>query len=419
MIMPLQLLLRDVRLLDRTGRFDIGISDGRIVDIASSISGDHHHLDLGGALIVPGLVDSHVHLDKACLLDRCDPALGDLSAAIAAVSRMKAEFTEEDVYERGARVLESAIAHGTTHMRTHLEIDPAIGLRSFAAVRRLKRDYAWAIDLDICVFPQEGMTNYPGTEELLIEAIERGADLLGGCPYTDSDPAQQIEILFTLARRYDLDLDFHLDFDLDPSWMHLDLICLATERSGWGGRVAIGHVTKLSAVPPETLETIAQRLAQCGVAVTVLPATDLYLMGRGCSHHVPRGLAPAHRLMAKGVNCSIATNNVLNPFTPFGDASLIRMANFYANVAQVDPAGFRTCLDLVTTAPARLMNLKDYGVHVGATADMIALRSQDATNAVAQGLAPIAGFKAGRQTFERPAPRLLKPSMSGGPSDKA
>jgi cytosine deaminase len=410
--MPLQLLLRDVCLLDRAGRFDIGVADGRIVDIAPGIAGDHPHLDLGGALIIPGFVDSHVHLDKACLLDRCDPALGDLAAAIAAVSRLKEGFTEEDVYARGARVLESAIVHGTTHMRTHLEIDPTVGLRSFAAVRRLKRDYAWALDLEICVFPQEGLTNLPGTEDLLIQAIEAGADLLGGCPYTDTDPARQIEILFSLAGRYDLDLDFHLDFDLDPSWMHLDLICTATERAKWGGRVAIGHVTKLSAVPPETLEAIARRLAECGVAVTVLPATDLYLMGRACSHDVPRGLTPAHRLMAHGVNCSVATNNVLNPFTPFGDASLMRMANFYANVAQVDPAGFRTCLDLVTTAPARLMNLEHYGVHVGGAADFVALRTADAITAVAEGATPVAGFKAGRQTFARTAPQVFRPLRS-------
>lgn len=407
--MSFDLILSDVCLRDRHGRFDIGIARGRVAEIAPVIAGEHPRMHFGGALVLPGLVDSHVHLDKACLLDRCDHSLGGLPAAISAVSRMKADFTEADVYARGARVLEKAIARGTMHMRTHVELDPAVGLRSFAAVRRLKRDYAWAIDLEICVFPQEGMTNYPGTEELLVEALGAGADLLGGCPYTDADPARQIEILFEMARRHDVDLDFHLDFDLDPSWMHLDLVCAATERHGWGGRVAIGHATKLSAVSPEELEAIAARLAACGVAVTVLPATDLYLMGRECSHDVPRGLAPAHRLMERGVTCSVATNNVLNPFTPFGDASLMRMANFYANVAQADPARFPDCLDLVTHAPARLMNLEDYGVHVGAKADLIVLDTADAMSAVAEGAEPLAGFKAGRQTFERLPARLLAP----------
>src|SRR5690606_31801055 len=100
------------------------------------------------------------------------------------------------------------------------------------------------------------------------------------------------------------------------NWMHLDAVIAATERSGWGGRVAVGHVTKLSAIPPATLATIGRRLAAAGIAVTVLPATDLFLMGRDHDHNVPRGVAPAHRLAELGVTCSLATNNVMNPFTP-------------------------------------------------------------------------------------------------------
>lgn len=101
-------------------------------------------------------------------------------------------------------------------------------------------------------------------------------------------------------------------------------------------------------MPPAQLEALARRLSDAGVAVTVLPATDLFLMGRGHDHNVPRGVAPAHRLVKHGVTCSLATNNVLNPFTPFGDCSLVRMANLYANIAQVGtPSDMSACLDMV------------------------------------------------------------------------
>ena len=146
-----------------------------------------------------------------------------------------------------------------------------------------------------------------------------------------------------------------------------------TERRNYQGRVAIGHATKLSALPPAEFDAAAGQLARAGVAVTVLPATDLYLMGRDATHNVPRGLTPAHRLVEAGVTCSVATNNVLNPFTPFGDGSLLRMANFYANVAQAGVGEFDACLDLVTALPARLMNLTDYGIAVGNPADLIVL----------------------------------------------
>ena len=294
-------------------------------------------------------------------------------------------------------------------MRSHVEVDPRAGLRSFEALKTLKRDYAWAIDLTICVFPQEGLTNDPGTEELLVRALQDGADALGGCPYTDTDPHGQIKQLFSLATRFDVDLDFHLDFDLDTSWMHLDEVCRQTKLHGFGGRVAIGHVTKLSSLPPEAFARAADRLAQAGVAVTVLPATDLYLMGREAAHDVPRGLTPAHRLLEHGVTCSVATNNVLNPFTPFGDASLLRMANFYANVAQVGPEGFGACVDLVTTLPARLMNLKDYGIAIGNPADLIVLDAPTASEALARIAEPVLGFKGGRQSFSRPTAVLHAP----------
>ncbi|HEV2510848.1 amidohydrolase family protein [Bosea sp. (in: a-proteobacteria)] len=394
---------------------DIGVRAGRIAAIGAGLRCDAPEIEVGGRLALPGFVDSHIHLDKACLLGRCGHCDGGLAGAIASVAAMKRDFTAADVYERGARVIEMAIGKGTTRMRTHVEVDPRAGLRSFAAIKALKADYAWGLDLSICVFPQEGLTNDPGTEELLVSALENGADLLGGCPYTDTDPAAQIERLFALARRFDVDLDFHLDFDLDPSWMHLDEVCRQTQLHGWGGRVAIGHVTKLSMVPPDALAIIGRKLVDTGIALTVLPATDLYLMGRQETHARPRGLTPAHLLAAQGVTCSVATNNVLNPFTPFGDGSLLRLANLYANVAQCGPHEFEQCLDLVTLSPARLMRLDDYGIAVGNPADLAILDAGTPGAALAEISEPVMGFKRGRLSFERPPAKLNMP-VAGKPA---
>src|SRR3954465_3116471 len=371
--MPLDLVLRQGRLTgSHEAPVDIGVADGRIVDIAPHIVADAPEQQLDGRLVIPGFVETHIHLDKSCILERCNCERGTLEEAIETVAAAKRAFTEADIHARAQRTLEKAIVQGTTRMRTHVEADPRVGLNGFHAVRALKRDYAWALDLEICVFPQEGLTNDPGTEELLVEACEQGADVIGGCPYTDTDPAAQTARIFAIARRFDLDIDFHLDFDLDPSWMHLDEVCRQTKEFGWGGRVAIGHVTKLSALDPASLQRVGAKLGGAGVAVTVLPATDLFLMGRGAAHSVPRGVAPAHRLREQGTVCSLATNNVLNPFTPFGDCSLLRMANLYANVAQIGGSDqLQACFDRVTALPARLMNLKDYGIAVGTPADIV------------------------------------------------
>jgi cytosine/creatinine deaminase len=409
--MPLDLVLRQARLLDGGDTpFDIGVENGRIVEIAPAISADALEERLDGRLVIPGFVETHIHLDKSCILDRCAGEQGTLDEAIASVAAAKRSFTEADIYARAQRTLEKAIVQGTTRMRTHVEVDPRVALRSFEAVRRLARDYAWAVDLQICAFPQEGLTNDPGTEELLVAACERGADVIGGCPYTDTDPMTHIAHIFAIARRFDRDIDFHLDFDIDPSWMHLDEVCRQTDAHRWGGRVAVGHVTKLSAVGPSRLAEIGRRLADAGVAVTVLPATDLFLMGRAHDHHVPRGVAPVHRLIGHGVTCSLATNNVLNPFTPFGDCSLIRMANLYANVAQIGRTGdLQACFDMVTTLPARLINARDYGIAVGAPADLVVLDSRDPAMAVAELAQPLFGFKRGRRSFTRAAATIHRP----------
>jgi cytosine/creatinine deaminase len=409
--MPLDLILRRARLTEhRDALLDIGIAEGRIAEIAADIAGDAPQEQLDGRLVIPGFVETHIHLDKSCILERCRNEKGTLEEAIAAVAQAKLAFTEADVYARAQRTLEKAIVQGTTRMRTHVEVDPRVGLNGFNAVRRLARDYAWALDLQICAFPQEGLTNDPGTEELLIEACEQGAHLIGGCPYTDTDPTTHTARIFAIARRFDLDIDFHLDFDLDPSWMHLDEVCRQTEAHRWGGRVAVGHVTKLSAVDHARLAEIGRRLADAGVAVTVLPATDLFLMGRAHQHDVPRGVAPVHRLLGHGITCSLATNNVLNPFTPFGDCSLIRMANLYANIAQVGaPAELAACFDMVTTLPARLINATDYGIAVGRPADLVVLDSRDPAMAVAELAQPLFGLKRGRRSFSRPAATFHRP----------
>jgi cytosine deaminase len=409
--MPLDLVLRNVRMAGSEDRLvDVGIRNGCIAAIAPELASDGPEHQIGGRLVVPGFVETHIHLDKSCILDRCIIREGTLTEAVAQTAAAKRLFTEADIYARGCRTLDKALVQGTTRLRTHVEIDPRIGLKGFNAIRQVKQDYAWAIDIEICVFPQEGLLNDPGCEELLIEACENGADAIGGCPYTDTDPNRHVERIFALARRFDLDIDFHLDFDLDPSWMRLDEVMRQTEAFGWGGRIAVGHVTKLSAIGPQALTGIARRLAEVGVAVTVLPATDLFLIGRDCDHNVPRGVAPAHRLTQHGVTCSLATNNVLNPFTPFGDCSLIRMANLYANVAQLGgEAEIAACLNLVTTAPAKLMNLTDYGIVVGHPADLVVLDCASAMAAVAEVAGPVLGFKNGAMTFSRPSAAIHRP----------
>jgi cytosine deaminase len=374
------------------------------------LQSDARELDASGCLLVPGLIETHIHLDKTCILDRCRIEQGTVAEAVRETAAAKRGFTVEDVYARGQRTLERCISHGTTHMRTHVELDPGIGMIGFEAISQLARDFAWAVDMEICVFPQEGLTNYPGTEELLIEGLRRGARTIGAAPYFDTDPRRQIDRIFAIARDFDAEIDMHLDLAETTDGMQIEYVCRKTEEFGWGGRVAVGHVTQMSLLPPGRFKAIAAQLANAGVAVTVLPSTDLHLMGRRQDHAVPRGVVSLEPLREAGVTCSISTNNVLNPFTPYGDGSLVRMANLYANVCHVSrPAELAGCLDMITNAAARLLRLDDYGLKVGGPADLVCLDARSPAEAISTLAQPLWGLKRGRRSFTRERARLHPP----------
>lgn len=406
--MNFDFVLRDCHIAPGQPLLDIGVAAGRIAAMVPGLPHDGPSESAGGRYVSAGMVETHIHLDKAGILGRCPICEGTLAEAVTLTAAAKAAFTEDDVYTRARAVLEQAIGHGTTRLRTFVEIDPRAGDRSFRALRRLKADYDHLIDIEICAFAQEGLTQEMETLAMLDLACREGADLVGGCPYTDPDPARHIGLIFDLAEQHGMPVDFHIDFDLSPERSNLTSVIAETRRRGFAGKVSLGHVTQLSALPTAQRDAIADALAEAGIAVTVLPATDLFLLGRDRDHLVPRGLTPAHLLARRGVVTSLATNNVLNPFTPFGDAALIRMANFYANVAQVTLADdMDQVVRMITSDAAKILDAP-YGLAVGAPADMVIFDAPDAVSAIRQIAPALAGWKRGRPSFRRPTVEVYR-----------
>jgi cytosine deaminase len=393
------------------GTVDIGFSKGKIAAVEPNLRADAPTTDAQGCLCCGGLIETHIHLDKSRIVDRCAPEPSRANPNhMQRVQAVKAGFSVEDIYTRAKATLENCIKQGTTRIRTHAEIDLPVGTKCVEALTALAKDYAWAVDIEICVFAQEGLTAAPEADKALVQGLENGATVIGGAPNYDRDHAGQINRIFELARHYDVDIDMHIDSGHDPSSMDTHLVADLTERYKLGGRVAMGHVTKVAGLPPDKQKEIARRLADVGVAVTVLPATDLFVLARHAEYNVPRCVADANLFVAHGCNCSISTNNVLNPFTPFGDCSLIRMANLHANVLQVGhPDRLNDLFTMITERSARLMNLKNYGIEVGSQADVTMIDAKSPFEAVATNAPVLAVFKHGRQTVRRPRAELLPP----------
>src|SRR5579862_2056571 len=408
----MDLIVKNVRRVGAPGEglVDIAVAGGKIAAIGSGLTGRGETYDAGGRLACAGLIETHIHLDKSRIIDRCPLPEGRRVNPVTTVAPLKPAMSVEDIYTRAETTLKECLVNGATRMRTQVEIDPAMGLRGFEAINALAAAYKWAIDIEPCVFPQDGLTNYPGTEELLVEALEAGATALGAAPRYDSDPSAQLERIFALAEQYDVTLDLHLDVGDSTEHMDIRKTLELTERYKRGGRVVVGHMAKLSLMPPAESAAMARRLADAGIAVTVLPATDLYLMGRDRDHDVRRGVADANHLHEHGVTCSLSSNNILNPATPYGDCSLIRIANLHANILQVvGAARLRELFLMLSEHSARLLNLKDYGLEVGKPADIAIIDAASAEQAVAEIRPPLAVWKRGRRSVTRQPPVLHAP----------
>ena len=413
--MDFDLVVRDARLPDSKPdqpAVDIGVKDGRIAAIAPKLGGSaREEMKAGNRLVCSGFVETHIHLEKSCILGRCEHEKKRFPhLAMERTSAVKHTFTVEDITERASGTIEKCISHGATRMRTHVEVDPRIGLRGLEGVKVLIDRYKWAIDLEICVMPQEGLTNNPGTDELMVAALENGATVVGAAPNYDTDRAAQIRRVFEMAREFDVDIDMHLDSGASAEELDTLLVCELTEKYGWGGRVAVGHVSKLASMPQAALDQVARRMADAGVAATVLTATDLDLSGRHVDHNVPRGVVDLNRLTEQGVLCSVASNNILNPFTPFGDGQLLRQINMQQIVTQRGTdADVRAGWDMTTSSAARLMRLDDYGIAVGGPADLVVLDASDPVMALRTVAPVLAAYKRGRRTVTREPVRLHRP----------
>jgi cytosine deaminase len=380
------LLLESVRLPGGFGPTDLLIRDGRIFAYGSAAGEAEpgaERIGGGNRLLAPAFVEPHLHVEKALLLDRLPGEARSVGEAIAATAALKRGFTRDDMRARAEQLLRMARRHGTLYVRAHVEVDPILGLSALEVALDLRDRLAGLMTIQVVAFPQEGIQKSPGTEELLREALRLGADALGGAPYVDPDPVAHLDTLFRLATAAGVPLDLHADFSddppPDPPGLTARYVAERALAEGYAGRIVLGHATALGALPPTVLQPLAELLARADVSVVTLPATDLYLGGRGDTHNVRRALAPIGALRQAGVNVAYASNNVRNAFTPFGNADpleigLLLIAGGHLAARSEVEAVF----EMATTNAARAIGLTEYGVAVENRANLLLL---DATTA--------------------------------------
>lgn len=395
-------MLRNVIVDESNELVDIAIENGTFKQIGKNLEGTaNREIDGQGKVVIPGLVESHIHLDKALIADRLPNKSGTLQEALSVTAKLKSTFTREDVQERAERALQMIIERGTTHIRTHAEFDPVGGFHGFEVIMELKEKYKDFVDMQVVAFPQEGIIKSPGTEDQMYRAMDMGADVVGGIPYNDTDAKEHLDIVFEIAKKYDKDIDLHQDFFDDAEKQTIEMVAQKTIDEGYIGRVSVGHLTSLGAVPSDQLKPIIELMAKAEINVMALPMTDLHLGGRHDDYNVRRAVTPIRKLRDGGVNVVIATNNIRNPFTPYGNGDLLQAAMLAIPVAHLGGADdLPTVLPMVTTGPAKALKFDDYGIEKGKAATLVLLDSNRYQDAIIDIPDRLLVLKRGKVTVE-------------------
>jgi cytosine deaminase len=365
-------------LFDSGALNDIAVSNGRIAAI--SPAGEipppaAATVDLGGALVVPGFVEGHIHLDTSFYGDRWFPHIPctngfDVHERVAFQAKNMAKAAPMDV--RARHQLDLCIGNGSTHMRSHVMVDGSVGMKSLETILAVREEYRGLIDIQLVAFPQSGILKSPGTPELLDEAVSLGADLVGGLDPAsfDRDVKGHLDVVFGVAGKHGVDIDIHLHDASTLGLFTIEEICARTTALGMQGHVAVSHAYGLGDLDADALARIAGKLAQSGVAImTNAPGA--------------RNFPPVATLRAAGVTVFSGSDNVRDSWWPYGDGDMLGRAMMigYRSGFHTDEE-LRAAFEVVTAAGARALRLESYGLAPGSRADLVSLAAEHVPQAV-------------------------------------
>ncbi len=379
----------------KEGRWRVEILGGSIASVREeSAQVRRADCDAQGRLLSSGFVDPHLHVDKALTSDRVGDAVAavDLAAAITAVRRLKSNFTVSDVTDRARRALEMGLAHGTTSARSNCEADPFVGLHAVHGLQAAAMQMSGRVDVQIIAFPQEGWFCTPdsieaGAAPFIEQALDAGVRIVGGNVNRrvwPSDPEHQVDASFALAARYDCDIDYHLDNWDSPDVFTLPYVARKAIEQGWQGRVAVSHIPSLSCVSDAAAADAIDLMVEADITACVLPTRIR--------------LTRVLELMEAGVNVACGTDNMRDPFVRFGDADPLKALLLLAQITnQLHNAGLERLWQTMTGNAARMMRLKNHGLHVGDDADLVLFDANSVSQAVLLQAPKLAVIKAGVQ----------------------
>lgn len=362
-------------------------------------------LDAEGGLALPSFVDPHLHLDLAYSLDLVPPnRSGTLVEAIRLWDAAKRKLTLANVCERAVRAIRAEVGFGTGYIRTHVDVGTGAGLRLTEGVLAARAACKGICDIQVVVFPQDGILRDSGAYEQMRAALEMGCDVVGGIAHnehTEEDSRRHVDLLFELAKEFDRDIDCHIDETDDPDSRCTEYLAAQTLANRWEGRVTASHVCALASYDNAHAKKVIDLLRAARVHVVTNPPVNLHLQGRYDRYPKRRGLTRVSELLAAGVNVAAGQDCIRDPFYPLGTGQMLDVAHMLVHADHRSTSNqIEECLDMVTENAARAMRLRGYGLKRGAWADIAVLPVPDAHEAIRLRPIPTFVIKRGWRTLK-------------------
>ena len=372
----MDLVIRDARLLDRAGSWDIAILRGRIASVTERLDeSGAREIEAGGRLVTPTYVNGHVHLDKCNIGDIMRPnRTYSFEECLEITWEQKRNATVEQIVERASRAIREGILNGTTIFRVFADVDTIGGLTPIQGMLALREKWRGTVDIETVAFPQEAIRRDPGTSELMEEAMRLGADVVGGLPWherTDEDVRAHVDYCFDLAKKHGTDIHVLADDTLDPDSRSLEYLAEKTIREGFQGRVSASHCEALAAYDEEHAQHVMSLVKEAGVSISANPHISLALQGRLSPEPVPRGITRIKQMWGMGINLFASQDDVDDPYYPFGRNDQQEVASYVCHTAHMTSMDeIRAAFGFVTGNAARALRLADYGLEPGCKADL-------------------------------------------------
>jgi len=377
---------------------DIGIKDGKISKIGENI-GDNasNKIDASGKLVTESFVNGHLHLCKVYTLSMVSQraltsyqgeSMGKAMTAIELASKVKEKYDESWIIENVRKAVRLAIKYGNTHIRAFADTDTKARLEGVKALIRAREEFKESVELQVVAFPQDGVVRDPGAEDYIRQAMEVGADVVGGIPwieYTDEDAQRHIDLMFDLAKRYDKDISMLIDDAGDPGLRTLEMLAVKTIREGWEGRVMVHHARAMQLYPEPYFRKIVALLKSAGIGVVSDPQT-------GPLH------ARVRDLYDEGIGIALGQDDIADAYYPFGRNNMLEVAFLSAHLLWMTTFEEMEILyDLITTRAAQAMSLIDFELKEGNRANLVVLDAESVWGALATHEAPLHVIKDGRE----------------------